>query len=85
MLKTRLASAIENAGGLFRGQHGFRPGSSTVGAIEDVVKSVENERCASNSSRRLVLLATLDVRNAFNSVRWADMAEALEKRFNTPY
>ena len=32
-----------------------------------------------------MLIATLDVRNAFNSVRWADMLKALEKRFNTPY
>lgn len=35
-------------------------------------------------SRRVVLLVTLDVRNAFNSARWCDMLHALEHKFHIP-
>ena len=35
-------------------------------------------------SRRVVLLVTLDVRNAFNSAKWSDMLWALEHTFRVP-
>ena len=53
-----------------------------VEAIEDVIKSVKNERCISNSPQHLVLLAMLDIRNTFNSVRLANM---LKKLYSTLY
>lgn len=84
MLKPRLAAAINNAGGLSERQHGFRPGRSTIGALEDVVKSVEIAREKNNFSRPVVLLATIDVKNAFNSAKWDNMIDALEKRFKVP-
>ena len=35
-------------------------------------------------SRRMVLLATLDVRKVFNSARWTDLLAALEDVFQAP-
>lgn len=84
LIKPRLIAAINNTGGLSKRQHGFIPGRCTIGAIEEVVTSVEAAQRGNHYSRRVVLLATLDVRNAFNSVRWTDMIEALENRFRVP-
>lgn len=84
MLKPRLAAAIENSGGLSKRQYGFRPGKSTLGAIEDVIASVKQTRCETNFLRRVVLLATLDIRNAFNSLRWANIIEAIQNIFEVP-
>lgn len=84
LLKPRIQKAVEDAGGLSQRQHGFRPGKSTIGAIEDVIAGVQKVQIGNHYSRRIVLLATLDVRNAFNSVTWSDMIEALETRFRAP-
>lgn len=84
LLKRRIQAALEDAGGLSPRQHGFRPGRSTLGAIEDVIEGVQRAQMGNHFSRRIVLLATLDVRNAFNSARWADMTRALEVRFRAP-
>lgn len=84
MIKPRISAAINNAGGLSDRQYGFRPGRSTIGAVQDVVRSVEIARQKNHFSRPVVLLATIDVRNAFNSAKWGNMIDALEMRFKTP-
>nr|AMS38369.1 hypothetical protein [Bactrocera tryoni] len=84
LLKPRLEAAINEAGGLSPRQHGFRPGRSTIGAIKCVIESVEAAQRRWHKYKRIVLLATLDVRNAFNSARWVDMIDALEKSFKIP-
>ncbi|KAL7723971.1 hypothetical protein ACLKA6_017962 [Drosophila palustris] len=84
LIKPRLAAAVENAGGLSSRQFGFRPGRSTIGAIQEVTKAALASHQGNHHSRPIVLLATLDVKNAFNSVRWAEMIEALQNRFQTP-
>ncbi|KAL7725205.1 hypothetical protein ACLKA6_018694 [Drosophila palustris] len=66
------------AGGLSPRQHGFRPGHSTLGAIHDVIDTVSTAQRGNHYSRKIVLLATLDVRNAFNSVNWSDIVNTLE-------
>jgi len=65
-------------------QHGFRTGHSTLGAIHDVIDTVANAQRGNHFSRKIVLLATLDVRNAFNSVKWRDILNTLETRYQTP-
>ena len=84
LLKPRLSAAVEAAGGLSERQHGFRVGRSTIGAINDVVARVKATQRGNHYSRKIVLLATLDIRNAFNSLRWADVLEALKTRFSVP-
>lgn len=84
LIKPRLVGAIEEAGGLSKRQYGFRPGRSTLGALDEVMESVHTAQLGNHFSRRIVLLVTLDVRNAFNSARWKDIFKALEMRFRIP-
>ncbi|KAJ8977407.1 hypothetical protein NQ317_003188 [Molorchus minor] len=84
LLKPRIAEAVQQAGGLSERQYGFRKGRSTVGAIGEVVSAVEAAQRGNHYSRRIVLLATLDVRNAFNSARWSDILDALTDVFKIP-
>ena len=83
MLKARLLTAVQAAGDLADRQYGFRKGSSTVHAIQEIVETAKKTQEGNHYSRKIVLLATLDVRNAFNSVKWDNMINALEK-FKTP-
>lgn len=85
MLRRRLQAAVEAAGGLSSHQHGFRAGRSTIDAIAEVVEAVRRAEDHNHFSRRVVLLVTLDVRNAFNSARWSDMLHALEVDFRIPH
>lgn len=84
MLKPRLHAAIEAKGGLSERQYGFRPGRSTIGALRDVLSAVEATQNTTHYSRPIVLLATMDVKNAFNSLRWSDVLQSLRERFAVP-
>lgn len=84
MIKPRLQEAISNSGGLSDRQHGFRPSRSTIGALKDVMDAVESAQNETSHSRPVVLLATLDVKNAFNSLRWKDVLQALGENFRVP-
>lgn len=84
LMKPRIETAINAAGGLSQRQHGFRPGKSTAGALKDVVNAFTSAQEKSPYTRPVVLLATLDVKNAFNSLRWTDVLQALKENFNVP-
>lgn len=84
LIKPRLQEAIRISGGLSNRQHGFRPGRSTIGALKDVIDVVEAAQSETHYSRPVVLLATLDVKNAFNSLRWKDVLQSLRKKFAVP-
>lgn len=84
LIRARLTTAIKAAGDLHEKQYGFRSGRSTVDAIREVCEAVKRAEDHNHFSRRVVLLVTLDVRNAFNSVRWSDMLEALDRDFRVP-
>lgn len=84
LMKPRLEKAITAGGGLSPRQYGFRPRKSTIGAIKDVVDIFTAAQHKNHHSRPLVLLATLDVKNAFNSLRWVDVLHALERNFKIP-
>ena len=85
LLRPRLTDAIEAAGGLSDNQHGFHKGRSTIGAVRRVVEAVQSTRLICHGARPIVLLATLDVRNAFGSARWRDIREALRTFGVPPY
>ena len=61
----RIQKSVEEAVGL----DGFRPKRSTFGAMEAVIEGVKTQS-GTHYTRNIVLLATLDVRNAFNSSSW---------------
>lgn len=84
LIKPRLDEAINASGGLSNRQHGFRRNRSTIGALKDVIDVVEAAQRETHYSRPVVLLATLDVKNAFNSLRWKNVLQALEQNFAVP-
>lgn len=84
LLKPRLQEAIRVAGDLSKRQHGFRKGHSTIKAISEVIGAVSMAETACHQARPLVLLVTLDVKNAFNSARWSDMLWSLKHNFSVP-
>lgn len=84
LIKSRLAVAIQTAGGLSCRQYGFRKGRSTVNAIEEVVSTFNKAQQGNHYSRKIMLLVTLDVKNAFNSARWPDILTALTDVFKIP-
>ena len=84
LLKPRIQAAVREAGDLSDRQHGFRQGRSTVGAIHEVISFFDRAQKKPHKDRPVVLLATLDVRNAFNSARWVDIVEAFSGTFALP-
>lgn len=84
LIKPRLNEAITAKGGLSARQHGFRPKRSTIGAVSSIVDAFEATQNGNHSTRPLTLLAALDVKNAFNSLRWPDILQAIEERFCVP-
>lgn len=84
LLRPRIQQAVQEAGGLNDRQYGFRKGRSTIGAIQKVVDSFDAAQTRPHKDRPVVLLATLDVRNAFNSARWADVVGVFSDTFPLP-
>jgi hypothetical protein len=84
LIRERLTAAIRSAGDLSPRQYGFRRGLSTIDAVQEVTEAVRRAENYNHFSRRIVLLVTLDVRNAFNTARWCDMLDALEHQFRIP-
>ncbi|XP_043275310.1 uncharacterized protein [Venturia canescens] len=84
LLRPRLTDAMQAGGGLSDLQFGFRRGRSTIGAIQKVVDSFLELDRHCHAARPIVLLGTLDIRNAFNSARWVDILEALKSNFGIP-
>lgn len=84
LLKQRMLDAIAMAGGLSPRQYGFTAGKSTIDAINEVVTVANSVQAGNHWSREMCLAVTLDVKNAFNSVRWKDILTALKDRFQVP-
>lgn len=84
LIRSRLTAAIKAAGDFSPKQYGFRMGLSTVDAIQEVVGAVKKAEQYNHFSKRIVLLVTLDVKNAFNSASWGDMLGALKQSFRVP-
>ncbi|XP_035737497.1 uncharacterized protein LOC118448399 [Vespa mandarinia] len=82
--KTKAASSREGSGDHPGRQYGFRSGLSTIHAVLEVVTVAKMMERGNRRTRPLCLLATLDMRSAFNSVRWDLAREALERNFNVP-
>lgn len=85
ILTKRLNDELEAKDAISENQYGFRGGRSTIDAILEVVETAEVERTKTWRTRRLCLLILLDVRNAFNSMPWEVVMEALKEKGVSPY
>lgn len=84
LLKPRITEATKKAGDLSEMQFGFRKGRSSIDAVQEVIKIFEAAQEKNHYSRKIVVLITFDIKNAFNSMRWTDMRKSLRKVFRMP-
>ncbi|XP_035724078.1 uncharacterized protein LOC118442501 [Vespa mandarinia] len=84
LLRPRLHAALRAAGDLAGRQYGFRSGLTTIQVVQQVVTAAKMTERGNQLTRPLCLLASLDVRNAFNSVWWDLAMVTLERNFNVP-
>lgn len=80
LLKPRLDRAVQYSAGLSDRQYGFREGRSTI----DATRKITEAAGAAQRSGKICVLVTLDVKNAFNSLRWVDALDVLKRRFKVP-
>ncbi|KAF0711018.1 Uncharacterized protein FWK35_00035282, partial [Aphis craccivora] len=66
-------------------QFGFRRGISTESAVEVVTKLAKFAAKGNRRQVELCVLVTLDVKNAFNSLRWPVIDEALREKDTPEY
>lgn len=80
----RIEAVVESQ--LADNQYGFRRGRSTVDAIDLVVNTAKEAISGTRwkrGAKKYCLVATLDIKNAFNSASWKVILEALA-RMNVP-
>lgn len=79
-----LAELTEAAKGLPSGkadnQYGFRQGRGTIQAFEEVLSLADTAASGPTQDRDLLLLVTLDVKNAFNTALGAAIDEAVRQK-----
>ena len=70
IIKNRLEEELERKGGLNDRQYGFRKGRSTIDPLKIVAETTETLKNTSQTNRDLLMLITLDIKNAFNCAEW---------------
>lgn len=80
LIADRLEKEIERTGGLSDNQFGFRKGRQTTDAILKIFGLAEEAWSYSWKYRRLCVVITLDVKNAFNCASWQQIIEVMQKR-----
>lgn len=84
VLAGRLVAEMEANGALSENQYGFRKGRSTLTALERVMEVAEGERARTLKTRGLCLVVLLDVKNAFNSMSWDVILDAMRAKGISP-
>jgi len=87
LLLQRLEAHLDARGGMRRApnQFGFRRGISTENAVESVLSVARRAAAGVGRGKELCVLFTLDVKNAFNSLRWPVIDEALRRKDTPEY
>lgn len=82
IINERLRQEIEEKHLLNDQQYGFRKGRSTIHAIRKITETVkkELEKRGDCRNRKICLLVTLDVKNAFNTANWRKIIKAMEDK-----
>ncbi|CAK9823296.1 Retrovirus-related Pol polyprotein from type-1 retrotransposable element R1 (Fragment) [Anthophora retusa] len=81
IIRPRLLTTFQAAGDLSDRQFGFRRGRFTVDALQMITEAADKAEIGNRHNWNIVFVATLDVRNAFNSVSWTRILAALENTF----
>ena len=78
LLANRIKNWLDEEDVLAHNQYGFRKGKSTIDALMRVKDRLDEINKKSYKNRRLGLLITLDIRNAFNTAEWSAIIKKLE-------
>jgi len=73
LLARRLEDHMSERGGLSANQFGFRKGRST----DDAVRELQANLLEGVDRGRFCLAVSIDIKNAFNSIKWSDIMNAL--------
>jgi len=79
LLTRRLEDHISSRGNLLPNQYGFRKNLSTDDAVSKLHSTLVNEA----NEGKFCLAISLDIKNAFNTIKWPDIMAALEN-WNVP-
>lgn len=85
MIAERIKGELAETGGLADTQFGFRKGRSAVDAVNYVVRWARDAAAGTWRTRLIPMVILLDVRNAFSSVPWRVVLEALGSRGVSAY
>ena len=77
MIGSRLDMEVKTQNPISERQYAFMPGRSTTQAMSRVLQIAENELGKTRATRKLCLLVTIDISNAFNSARWSEVMKAV--------
>lgn len=69
LLGNEITQEIEDSGDLTENQYGFRKEKATAQALDNMVKTVRRNKEGTWEMKKKVALITLDVKNAFNTLR----------------
>jgi hypothetical protein len=79
LILRRLEEHVKSNGDLSCNRYGFRKGMSTIDAINKVVRTVRNANRGTSRKEGFTGLVSIDIRNAFNSIGWPGVINALKK------
>lgn len=78
LLNERLKKELQEKNLLSSRQYGFRAGLSTVDAVKHVTRIAKDEMAKTNWKRKLCILITCDIKNAFNTANWREISEEMK-------
>ena len=80
MILQRLQSPMVGEKSLSENHFGFRKGRSAVDVIQAVMDDATKARRATGERKGLCALVSINIRNAFNTVKWQNSIEAMMRK-----
>lgn len=77
LIANRLSEEVEEK--MCNHQYGFRKGRSTIDAMMNILNVIDSIKSKAPNNREFCIMATLDIRNAFNSAPWEGILAELRK------
>lgn len=78
LIAGRMNEHLESMQCLWQHQYGFRKKRSTINAITAITNEIKENRKLASKNRKYYVLVTVDIKNAFNSLRWGVIRKAVE-------
>lgn len=83
LIRNRINLELESKQLISENQYGFRKEMSTVYAIMKIERIMDVNR--HNADAKVIVLMTLDIKNAFNTANWAGVVVAMKHKGISDY